>query len=118
MMIRKAFTMIELVFTIVIIGILASVAIPKLAATRDDSYNARDCKNTSTCVTELIAEYTARATTTKSSYLACRKAEASIHNDISISVDDDDNKIVVTGAPKACSHLNTTFIFSGNHVSF
>ena len=34
---RLAFTMIELVFIIVIIGILASVAIPRLAATRDDA---------------------------------------------------------------------------------
>lgn len=34
---KKAFTMIELVFAIVVIGILASVAIPKLAATRDDA---------------------------------------------------------------------------------
>jgi len=34
---KKAFSMIELVFVIVIIGILASVAIPKLSATRDDA---------------------------------------------------------------------------------
>ncbi len=34
---KKAFTMIELIFVIVIIGILASVAIPKLSATRDDA---------------------------------------------------------------------------------
>jgi general secretion pathway protein G len=34
---KKAFTMVELVFAIVIIGILASVAVPKLAATRDDA---------------------------------------------------------------------------------
>jgi general secretion pathway protein G len=33
----KAFTMIELVFSIVIIGILASIALPRLAATRDDA---------------------------------------------------------------------------------
>ena len=34
---KKAFTMIELVFVIVILGILAAVAIPKLIATRTDA---------------------------------------------------------------------------------
>ena len=34
---RKAFTMVELIFAIVIIGILTAVAVPKFAATRDDA---------------------------------------------------------------------------------
>lgn len=34
---KKAFTMIELIFVIVIIGILTSVALSKLAVTRDDA---------------------------------------------------------------------------------
>ncbi|ANE33486.1 putative type II secretion system protein [Campylobacter hyointestinalis subsp. lawsonii CCUG 27631] len=34
---KKAFTMIELVFVIVILGILASLAVPKLAATKTDA---------------------------------------------------------------------------------
>ena len=34
---RKAFTMVELVFVIVVIGILAAIAVPKFAATRDDA---------------------------------------------------------------------------------
>ncbi|MBN2824534.1 MAG: prepilin-type N-terminal cleavage/methylation domain-containing protein [Campylobacterales bacterium] len=38
---KKAFTMIELVFVIVIIGILSAIAIPKLAATRDDAKIAK-----------------------------------------------------------------------------
>ena len=38
---RAAFTMVELVFVIVVIGILAAVAIPKLAASRDDAVIAK-----------------------------------------------------------------------------
>jgi len=38
---RNAFTMIELVFVIVVIGILSAVAIPKFAVTRDDAVIAR-----------------------------------------------------------------------------
>ncbi len=34
---RRGFTMIELVFVIVVVGILAGIAIPKFAATRDDA---------------------------------------------------------------------------------
>jgi len=34
---KKAFTMIELVFVIVVIGILSAIAVPKFAATRDDA---------------------------------------------------------------------------------
>jgi general secretion pathway protein G len=38
---RYAFTMIELIFVIVVLGILAIIAIPKLAATRDDAEISR-----------------------------------------------------------------------------
>ncbi|WP_345981080.1 type II secretion system protein [Sulfurimonas sp. HSL3-2] len=38
---KKAFTMLELVFVIVVLGILAAIAIPKFAATRDDAIEAK-----------------------------------------------------------------------------
>ena len=34
---RKAFTMVEIIFVIVILGVLTAIAIPKLSATRDDA---------------------------------------------------------------------------------
>ena len=57
---KKGFTMIELIFVIVILGILASVAIPKLAATRDDAEISRAAANIRTLVTDLGAYYTAK----------------------------------------------------------
>ena len=41
MKIRNAFTMLEMVFVIVVIGILSAIAIPKFAATRDDALISR-----------------------------------------------------------------------------
>ncbi|NPA28263.1 MAG: type II secretion system protein [Epsilonproteobacteria bacterium] len=56
---RRGFTMIELIFVIVIIGILAVIAIPKLNATRDDAKIATNLQNLSTCIQDIGSEYTA-----------------------------------------------------------
>ena len=47
----KGFTMIELIFVIVILGVLAAIAIPRLAATRDDAEVVRAAQNVSTSLT-------------------------------------------------------------------
>lgn len=57
---KKAFTMIELIFVIVILGILAAVAIPKLNATRDDAEISKALSNFSTLITDLSSYYTTK----------------------------------------------------------
>lgn len=53
---RTAFTMIELVFVIVVIGILAAVAIPKFAATRDDAQIAKGRSDVAAIRSAIVSE--------------------------------------------------------------
>jgi len=57
---RAGFRMIELIFVIVILGILAAVAIPKLAATRTDAEISKMATNAATFVSDYGAAWTAR----------------------------------------------------------
>ena len=66
---RSAFTMIELVFVIVVLGILAAIAIPKLAATRDDAEIAKGRSDVAAIRAAIVSERQGRLMRGESAYI-------------------------------------------------
>lgn len=66
---KKGFTMIELIFVIVILGILAAVAIPKFAATRDDAQMTKGRSDVAAIRSAIVSERQTRLLQGDSTYI-------------------------------------------------
>lgn len=67
---RFAFTMIEMVFVIVVLGILAAIAIPRLAVTRDDAEIAKGRSDVSAIRAAIVSERQGRLLQGNSAFIA------------------------------------------------
>jgi general secretion pathway protein G len=67
---RSAFTMIELILVIVIIGILSAIAIPRFAATRDDAQIAKGRSDVAAIRSAIVSERQVRLLKGESNYIS------------------------------------------------
>lgn len=111
--------MIELIFIILIIGILASVALPRLFALRDDAKITKEISNMSICIEDAASQYTAMGSIGSSD--ACD--DLTCYN----ITDHDPGHFTVVTVPSAapyCSNIDElggqlakTYSFKGSRVS-
>jgi len=101
--------MIELIFVIVILGILAIIAIPKLSATRDDALKVTDINSLANCLNDIASAYTSRGKEDNSSSF-CSQVKCAIVNlgnlndgNITVTLKDSSN-----GYPKFCDYVKIT----------
>jgi len=111
---RKAFTMIELVFVIVILGALAAVAIPKLAATRDDAEAVKLCANIKTCTTDLLNMYTVSGQ--QLTLQAMNNFSACSFENPTIGVNFDTIDVYAFHTPDICQELVGSYKYRGTLV--
>jgi general secretion pathway protein G len=73
---RSAFTMIELIFVIVVLGILASIAIPKLTATRTDAQITKGINDVSVIRSSIVTTRSASLLSGDATFPAMEKDTA------------------------------------------
>ena len=67
---KNAFTMIELIFVIVVLGILSAIAIPKFAATRTDAQVSKGRADVSSIRSAIITDRQSRLITGNNKFIA------------------------------------------------
>lgn len=100
---KNAFTMIELIFVIVILGILAAVAIPKISATRDDAKVASEVNNAAIVLQNLAAEFTAKGAFTNYTVNDANNAVECFTFSLNSAADGNISLAVIGIAKPACS---------------
>jgi general secretion pathway protein G len=126
---KKAFTMIELIFVIVIIGILAAIAIPKLATSRDDARASKELNNLSIYINDITTYYMATGNVSANHTnvkLKCFLPDVSIANQtLSLSIvngGSDDGEVYCDAAQTAADKKGLSgtklIVFGGSLVSY
>jgi len=115
---KPAFTMIELIFVIVILGILSAVAIPKLSATRDDAAVTKEIINAKQTLSDAQNEYTALGKLSDYPATKCYKFDSKDNGVFEIKKENADDICSKVYASDLAVNLVNVYTFGGRKVKF
>jgi general secretion pathway protein G len=113
--VKKAFTMIELVFVIVVIGILSSIAIPRFAATRDDAEIAKAIATIGAVKSSVATERQKRAIRGDYTVINALNVGGGVFNRFSADRDGVSDKVLETPV-QGCAENGCWSVAGGNYV--
>ena len=105
---RKAFTMIELVFVIVVIGILSAIAIPKFAATRGDAIMVKAKATVGSVRSAVATERQKRILRGNFDTIATLTSNTTAGNAVFDAFDSNTSNTVLEYAPLSCATATST----------
>lgn len=117
---KNAFTMIEMIFVIVVLGILASIAIPKLAATRDDATVTKGIADIASIRSAIVSERQSRLIRGESSWIT-KLSTGTAGDNLFTGVDVNQTLLmygIAAGDWQRTNDTTYTFTVSGTIVTF
>jgi general secretion pathway protein G len=99
---KNAFTMIELIFVIVVLGILSAIAIPKFAATRTDAQISKGRSEVSSIRSAIVTERQSRLIQGDNSWI--NRLDNGVDSNTSDVVIFDSNETLSATSPKLLSY--------------
>lgn len=117
---KNAFTMVELVFVIVVLGILAAVALPRFAATRDDATVSKTRADIASIRSAIVTERQSRLIKGDSAWIA-KLSTGTTGDNLFTGVDENSTLLtygIKSGEWQRSNDTTYTFTLNNTEVTF
>jgi len=116
---KNGFTMIELIFVILILGLLSAVALPKLMATKDDANLVKEVANVKQVIQNANAEYLSQGSFSSYPSSDCFSFTTTTDGNFTVSyINANTSLCKAVASSKLSKDINSTYQMGGTKIKF
>jgi len=117
---RNAFTMIELIFVIVILGLLSAIALPKMMATKQDANIVSEISNAKQIINNAGAEYVSQGSFSTYNSSDCFSFSGTTDGNFTVSLINSSTSLctALINSSNFPSDINKTYQFGGTKINW